>query len=167
MTYRIKQFLWAISASFKDLDYKYVEKYLNTYEINLFKRLKKSEQSHCIKVSKDCIKLAKDKGIESNKELNSFARVGLLHDIGKLDYPLNVVTKSFLVLGKKLSKNKLSKFQNIKAVDIYYNHGNRAFKYLREKEYNEKFIEAIENHHYTVTKKNILLEVLKQADDMN
>lgn len=167
MTYRIKQFLWAMSANFKELDYEYVKEYLNTYEFNLFKRLKKSEQNHSINVSKDCIKLAKDKGINSREELNLFAKVGLLHDIGKLEYPLNIIIKSLLVLAKISSNNRLSKYQYIKAIDVYYNHGNKAFNYLREKEYSEDFIEAIENHHYTSNRKNLLLEVLKEADDRN
>ena len=57
MSYRIKQFLWAISANFKELDYSYVRSILNDYEFSLFKRLKKGEQLHSIKVSKDCVRV--------------------------------------------------------------------------------------------------------------
>lgn len=166
MTYRIKQFLWAILANFKELDYNYVEKLLSKKEFNLFKKLKKSEQNHCINVSKDCVKLAKEEGINSSYELRKFARLGLLHDIGKLDYPINVFTKSILVLGKKVSKNNMIKFQNVKAIDIYYNHGERAFKFLDENEYDREFVEAIITHHCD-NNGNILLRVIKIADDMN
>lgn len=167
MTYRIKQFFWAISANFKELDYTYVEIFLNDYELSLFRRLKKSEQLHCIKVSKDCINLAKAKGIDSEIQLKKLSKLGLLHDIGKLYYPINTITKSFLVLGKSLSNNKMSKFQNIKAIHIYYNHGDKAFNYLRENDYDLDFIEAIKGHHSMKTGNNILLDILKEADDMN
>lgn len=167
MTYRIKQFFWAVTADFKQLDYSYVEMFLTDYEIVLFKQLKKSEQLHCIKVSKDCVKLAKDKGFFSNNELKKISRLGLLHDIGKLYYPLDVFKKSFLVLGKKISKNKMKYFQNIKSIYIYYNHGDKAFNYLRECDYDTDFVEAIKEHHSGVNSKNIFLMILKEADDMN
>lgn len=167
MSYRIKQFLWAISANFKDLDYSYVRHFLNDYEFSLFKRLKKGEQLHSIKVSQDCVHLAKTKGINSEIELRKISKLGLLHDIGKLYYPLNVITKSFLVLGKKISKNRISKFQNMKCVYIYYNHGDKAFNYLNESDYDKDFVEAIKGHHSIKSSENILLFILKKADDMN
>lgn len=167
MTYRIKQFFWAISANFKELDYFYVELFLNEYEMSLFKMLKKGEQQHCIRVSKDCVNIAKDKGINSEEQLKKLSKLGLLHDIGKLYYPLNTIKKSFLVLGKKLSNNKMSKFQKIKAIYIYYNHGDKAFNYLRESDYDTDFVEAIKGHHSMKNEKNILLDILKEADDMN
>lgn len=166
MIYRIKQFLWAISSVLKEMDYEYVDSLLSEKEINLFKSLKKSEQNHCINVSKDCIKLAKEKGFVSSSELREFGRLGLLHDIGKLDYPINIFTKFVLVVGKKVSNNKMAKFDNIKAIDIYYNHGERAFKFLNEKEYNREFVEAIKRHHYE-TKANVFFNILKMADDNN
>ena len=129
--------------------------------------MKKGEQLHSIKVSKDCVNLAKSKGINSESELKIFSKLGLLHDIGKLYYPLNIMTKSFLVLGKKISKNRISKFQNIKPIYIYYNHGDKAFDYLREDDYDKEFVEAIRGHHSIKSSKNILLCILKEADDMN
>ncbi|MDZ5255314.1 HD domain-containing protein [Clostridium sp. LIBA-8841] len=167
MTYRIKQFFWAISANFKELDYAYVECFLTEYELHLFKKLKKGEQLHCIKVSRDCVRLARAKGINSDIQLRKVSKLGLLHDIGKLYYPLNVMTKSFLILGKRLSNNEIRKFQNIKAIYIYYNHGDKAFNYLRENDYDPDFIEAIKGHHSMKSGNNILLDILKEADDMN
>lgn len=168
MIYRVKQFLWAISANFKEVDYDYVESFLNNEELILFNRLKKGEQIHCIKVSKDCVSIGKEKGINSKEELFKLAKLGLLHDIGKLYYPISVLKKSFLVLGKKLSNNKMSNFQNIKAIYIYYNHANKAFDYLKEENYDKNFVEAIKNHHSsTKHNKNIFLCILKEADDRN
>ena len=166
MSYRIKQLLWAILANFKELDYNYVEKLLSKKEFDLFKKLKKGEQNHCINVSKDCVKLAKENSIESNEMLKKFARLGLLHDIGKLDYPINIFTKSILVIGKNICKNNMIRLQNIKAVDIYCNHGERAFKFLDEDEYEIEFVDAIKKHHYD-KEGNIFLKILKLADDMN
>ena len=77
------------------------------------------------------------------------------------------MTKSFLVLSKKISKNRISKFQNIKPIYIYYNHGDKAFDYLREDDYDKEFVEAIRGHHSIKYSENILLCILKEADDMN
>ena len=54
MIYRVKQFLWAITSTFKKIDNKVLEKYLDDKEMTLFKHLKKSEQHHSIRVCKDC-----------------------------------------------------------------------------------------------------------------
>lgn len=56
MIYRIKQAIWAISSNFKEIDYTYINKYLDKNEIILFNKLKRSEKYHCIRVCYDCFK---------------------------------------------------------------------------------------------------------------
>ena len=48
--------------------------------------------------------------------------VALLHDVGKGEFGLNLVEKSVLVLLNNLTKGKIKKYDNIKQIDIYYNH---------------------------------------------
>ena len=67
MIYRVKQFLWAITSTFKKIDNKVLEKYLDDKEMNLFKHLKKSEQHHSIRVCKDSLKLCEENNLDKNK----------------------------------------------------------------------------------------------------
>ena len=48
MLYRVKQFLWAIGSNFKEIDYKYVDKFLDSKEKELFNKLKHNEKHHSI-----------------------------------------------------------------------------------------------------------------------
>ena len=49
MLYRVKQFLWAIGSNFKEIDYKYVDKFLDSKEKELFNKLKHNEKHHSIR----------------------------------------------------------------------------------------------------------------------
>ena len=62
MIYRVKQFLWAIVSHFKEVDYKYVDKFLDSKEKELFNKLKHNEKHHSIRVCKDAI----NRGIQVN-----------------------------------------------------------------------------------------------------
>ena len=76
----------------EDIDTEYVNKFLNKKESNLFNKLRKTDKQHCIRVSKDAVHLSKGK----NLNLNRVAKVGLLHDIGKGEYGLNIIEKNVL-----------------------------------------------------------------------
>ena len=77
--YRVKQFFWAVKSLSEDVDTAYVNKFLNKKERNLFNKLRKIDKQHCIRVSKDAVRLSEGKNIN----LNRVAKVALLHDIGK------------------------------------------------------------------------------------
>ena len=112
--YRVKQFVWALKSLSEDIDTEYVNKFLNKKERKLFNKLKKTDKHHCIRVSKDAVSLSEGRNIN----LNRVAKVGLLHDIGKGEYGLNIIEKSVLVILNKVTKGKLKKYDGIKAVDI-------------------------------------------------
>ena len=103
--YRVKQFIWAVKSLSEDIDTEYVNKFLNKKERKLFNKLKKTDKQHCIRVSKDAVHLSKGRNIN----LNRVAKVGLLHDIGKCEYGLNIIEKSVLVILNKMTKGKLKK----------------------------------------------------------
>ena len=125
--YRVKQFIWALKSLSEDIDTEYVNKFLNKKERRLFNKLKKTDKQHCIRVSKDAVYLSRGRNIN----LNRVAKVGLLHDIGKGEYGLNIIEKSVLVILNKVTKGKLKKYDGIKAVDSYYNHAEKGANLLK------------------------------------
>lgn len=173
MIYRIKQFMWAISCSFKEIDYSYVSKFLNNEEIELFYKLKNSEKHHCIRVCTDCLNIKENKTIDIDE--NILGKLGLLHDIGKTQHKLSLVEKLVLVILHKITKGKLKKLDNFERVNIYYNHGIKGREILEKSnnEYSKKFLAAVEYHHcYTVDNNitntnNVLLTILIEADNKN
>ena len=177
MIYRIKQAIWAISSNFKEIDYTYINKYLDKNEIILFNKLKRSEKYHCIRVCYDCLRINSENKLNIDEVV--LAKLALLHDIGKIDYGLNLIEKSILVILNKITKGALKNFSNFKSVDVYYNHGLKGKNILlREQKknlssnlYNDEFLNAIENHHKNANDKifnnNILLKILLEADNIN
>lgn len=180
MLYRVKQVIWAINSNFKEIDYNYINKYLDKDEVLLFDKLKHSEKYHCIRVCKDCLEINSVSKFKIDKV--TLGKVALLHDIGKSDYSLNIITKSLLVILNKITKGKLKKFSNFKSVDVYYNHGvkgknillNEQNRIKMNNKYSKEFLSAIENHHKHINidaledlNNNILLRILIEADNMN
>ena len=165
MLYRVKQFMWAIKSNFEKIDDDFIAQYLNKEEIKLFSKLNTSEQQHSIRVSRDAIKIVSERHI--NLDINTVAKVTLLHDIGKQEYHLNVIEKSVLVLLHKFTGGRLEKYSNIKAIDTYYNHSKKGFDILKNFNYSDEFLEAIQKHHASNKTNNILLEILREADNKN
>jgi putative nucleotidyltransferase with HDIG domain len=167
MFYRIKQFLWSITSYFKKVDYDYIDKYLNEKEKELFEKLKKTDKQHSIRVSKDALKYVEEaiEHLEIDKEY--LGKLGLLHDIGKVQNPLNSIEKSLIVILHKISKGNIQRYSNYKIVDTYYNHGKTGANILRRLGYDRDFLEAVENHHNEDIRDNKLLEILKFSDNKN
>jgi len=162
--YRVKQFVWALKSLSEDIDTKYVNKFLNKKEISLFNKLKKTDKQHCIRVSKDAVHLSKEKNIN----LNRVAKVGLLHDIGKGEYGLNIIEKSVLVVLNKITKGKLKKYDTIKAVDSYYNHAEKGANLLKQfNTYDKEFLDTIRYHHNNKIQGSKLLDIIKESDNRN
>ena len=146
MFYRIKQFLWAISSNFKEIDKEYINSILNKEEQKLFYSLIKSEQFHCLRVSKDLVKTFDNEVSINRYEL---AKLGLLHDIGKQNLNFGPIRKAIFVIFKTVIKGNIEKC-NIKNIKLYYNHPIKGVDILKENKlsfYSEEFLEAIEMHH--------------------
>ncbi|MBP1890907.1 putative nucleotidyltransferase with HDIG domain [Clostridium moniliforme] len=171
MNYRIKQFCWYITSSWKKIDTNLIRMYLNNNEEKLFKKLNNSEQHHCIRVCNDAIKKVNQENININK--NKLAKIALLHDVGKTTKYLNVVDKSLIVLLDKFTKGKLKKYTNIKKIDVYYNHPIKGVRILKSiQNYDKEFLDVIKNHHkkpYENMKKedNIYLKIIRECDNKN
>ena len=124
-----------------------------------------------MRVSNDLVRsYSKDVDVDT-KEL---ARLGLLHDVGKLGLKFGPIQKSIFVISKKISKGNLNKYSELKKVKMYYNHPITGVNILRESKlnsYSEEFLEAVQMHHYSVDSisksKNKYLVYLNTCDDRN
>ena len=106
--YRIKQFIWGFTSLFKEVDYTYINKFLNEEEIKIFNNLKHNDKHHCIRVCKDSIKMRNDLNIDV--DMYKLGRAALLHDVGKGEKHLSLIEKSTVVLLDKFTKGKIKKF---------------------------------------------------------
>lgn len=164
--YRVKQFIWAAGSYFKKIDIDYVNKYLNEDEVELFNRLKHNEKHHSIRVCRDALDISKNKNISLKR--NRIAKAALLHDVGKGEYGLNLIEKSTLVLLNNLTKGKIKRFNNIKQVDIYYNHAQKGADILKQfNTYDKEFLDSIRYHHSNKKINNKLLDIIRESDNKN
>lgn len=168
-TYRIKQFINAITAKMTKEDLIFIDKYLNDAEKELFNELSVYDKKHCINVAKHIQKeITKEKFEKENKKFtyDNLIKTALLHDIGKTYKSLNLMDKSILVLLDKFTKGSLKKYSNIKKVYVYYNHGEEGYKLLKNMDYDNNFLRVIRHHH----NKDIdcpYVKIIKEFDDKN
>jgi putative nucleotidyltransferase with HDIG domain len=162
--YRLKQFIWALNSVFKPIDQKLLDKYLSKEEEYIFNKLSKADRHHSIRVCMRSLSLSNE--IYTHIDKNKLAKIALLHDVGKVTTRLNLIDKSVLVILNKISNGKMEKYSSIKKIDVYYNHGKKSARILKEfNKYDNEFLEAIENHHYRNLENNIYLKILKKCDD--
>lgn len=164
--YRIKQFVWAAGSYFKKVDTEFVDRYLNEDEKKLFNKLNHHDKHHSIRVCKDALNICKSQ--KANLNNNKIAKAALLHDVGKSEFGLNIVEKSILVLLNSLTNGKIKKYNNIKQIDIYYNHAQKGADILKEfKIYDKEFLDSIRYHHSNKRISNELLDVIRECDNKN
>jgi len=168
-TYRVKQFIKAITAKITRSDLIFIEKYLNDKEKELFNKLAVYDKKHCINVARDIEKeITKEEFESRNKEFtfNNLIKAALLHDIGKTYKNLNPIDKSILVLLNKFTKGNLKKYSNIKKVYAYYNHGEEGYKLLKNRNYDNNFLRVIRHHHNSEIDCPYV-DLIKKYDDRN
>lgn len=161
LLYRVKQFWWSLSCSISEKDEEYVKLHLNNDEMNLFVKLKTSEQKHCINVAKDVEQICFNKNIKCDRII----KAALLHDIGKSYKKLSVIDKAVIVILDGLSKGELKKLQKLKKINVYYNHGKIGADMLRNYGYEDKLLYLIENHHNKNICDDIELNILRSCDN--
>lgn len=162
--YRVKQFYWSITSKINEDDIEIIDKYLDEKEKVLFKKLSAYEQKHSVNVAKDMIKASK----ENNIKKDYLIKAALLHDIGKIYKKINPIEKSILVILDNISKGKIKKYSGIKIIDVYYNHGDKGYKLLKDiGDYDERFLYLIKNHHNDYIKEDKELDLLKSCDNKN
>lgn len=166
--YRIKQFIWGFISLFKEIDYTYVTKFLNENEIKIFNTLKHNDKHHCIRVCKDSIKMRNNLNIDV--DMYKLGRAALLHDIGKGKIHLSLLEKSTVVLLDKLTRGKIKKYDNIKQINVYYNHPNIGLGILIKNgfQHDTELLDVVQYHHSrNIKKENKMLNIIKICDDKN
>lgn len=166
--YRIKQFIWGFTSLFKEIDYEYINKFLNEEEIKIFNKLKHNDKHHCIRVCKDSIKMRNDLNIDV--DLNKLGRAALLHDVGKVAGHLSLFEKSAVVILDKLSNGKIKKYDNIKQINVYYNHPKIGVDILKNNGFgkDKELLQVVRYHHSNrFIKDNDILNIIRVCDNRN
>ncbi len=91
---RIQQGVRALIAFTRAVDYDLAGQYLNDAQLALFKRMKRSEQLHSLNVLRHL-----------GNPIPDVAVAALLHDCGKILYPLAIWQKSVAVITRKIAPN--------------------------------------------------------------
>lgn len=161
MSYRVKQFIWAVTAEVTEAEKTYINEYLAPEEVQLFEQLKVYEQKHSIKVAQA---MAQD--AQAEDRINRI-RVGLLHDIGKIIYPIGPIRKSMMVLLHKFTKGRISRVRISDMVKCYYEHPQLGYEILKKKGgYEQEFLEVIRDHHKEkMMESNLIGKELKKWDN--
>lgn len=160
MIYRIKQFYEAMTAELTEEDHFFVKSYLTQAEQKIFNKLSTDSQKHCIKVAR----LLAEQKIDLMSK-NELIKLGLLHDIGKIYYPLHPIEKGIMVILNKLTKGRVKRFSKFKMVKGYYEHAELGYGLLLDRGgYSQAFLQAVRDHHVSKPKE-LITRVLQQADD--
>lgn len=105
--------------------------------------------------------------LKDNIKYDDLIKVALLHDIGKINYNMNLIQKSFMVILDKMFKENTKKYYKFKIVDTFYNHGEIGYKLLKNMGYDERFLYLVKNHHNNDIIGDKVLNFLKKCDDNN
>lgn len=95
LKYRLKQYWVGMFACYKKEDEKFAQHYLTIQEMSLFNQLPDFEKKHGVVVARKMLALAPK---PSQLDERKLARLGLLHDIGKVMERNTITTKSLLVI---------------------------------------------------------------------
>lgn len=174
MHYRIRQFYDSITANFRRLDEDFLIRYLKRKELVLFLKLRRSDAHHAIKVARALVEKAPE-GLEED-----YARLGLLHDIGKVERPLALPEKVAAVLLHKSLKEKMLRYDKVPFIASYLHHAQRGRRILEDRSVfsaHPDFYRVVSDHHEDLQQMladpersaeyKQALRLLKEADDQN
>jgi len=102
VTYRIKQLKNSLFGTLSKNDLTLVQEFLPPALFDLFSRMQESEQVHSIQVFV---------GLQSQGETNNdLLTAALLHDVGKIYYPLSVIDRIIIVVVNTIHPNLLRRW---------------------------------------------------------
>ncbi len=174
--YRFNQFVFALWEKPKLQDLEQVKEILDPKLYILFLRLQTSEQAHSIRVMH---RLMNEMPLSTE-----LLKAGLMHDIGKVHYPLKLWERVWIVLGKPYFQKQISRLHHVLPQDlagisflmrpfqVAFNHPFWGAKILEERGCDPLTIWLVEHHHDLMDYKeeNIpynLLASLQKSDYAN
>ncbi|MFX0550136.1 HDIG domain-containing metalloprotein [Hathewaya histolytica] len=172
MLSRIKQFFLGNFYTIKPFtkhDKMFIFKYLTKDEIYIFNTMKKYDRAHCLRVSKDLIKLISTDKSLGEQEILNIMKASLLHDLGKREGNFYIIDRVLMVLISERFQNKkyISKY---KKLDIYMNHAEIGYKILKQsKLFSDKVLYMVKNHHNNKPCDDFqyIISLFQQCDDRN
>lgn len=141
---RVRQFYESITANFRRLDEEFLLEHLTKNQLVLFLRLSRSDAHHAIRVARALVAKAPG-GFEAD-----YARLGLLHDIGKVERPLALPEKVVAVLLHKMLKGNLTRYEKVPFIASYLRHPERGRRILEERSVfpaHPEFYSVVSDHH--------------------
>lgn len=161
MIYRIKQFIWAITARLDKTEEAFIKQYLLEDEQYLFNQLKVYEQKHCITVAKGLIKMY------HGEEVREMIRLGLLHDIGKIKYPIGPIRKSIMVLLNKVTKGRAKQWCHLNMAKCYYDHPEIGYALLKQRgQCTNEFLKLVREHHRSLNEVQADKKYLQKLEEL-
>ena len=143
-SYRIQQFQLAVNPPVQPVPTEVLNSYLNSAQLALFRNLQPSEQWHAFEV----FNKLKDNGITQPDLL----KAGLLHDIGKIIYPLKTWERVMIVVIKQISPSLMQRWGQRKSTGLFKlfsvasRHAEWGADLITQTGASEELIELISRH---------------------
>lgn len=167
--HRLQQGVRALVAFARPIEYALAGQYLNEAQMTLFRRMKRSERLHSLNVLRQVM--------AQPCASHDLAVAALLHDCGKVLYPLAIWQKSVAVIFRRITPTHYHRWSEKSASHWWYRafvvaekHPQWGAQLVAETGASAKTVWLIANH---AQKECILhaygnaLKVLQSADDVN
>ncbi|OGC31404.1 hypothetical protein A2232_03895 [candidate division WOR-1 bacterium RIFOXYA2_FULL_46_56] len=160
-----------MSATMNETDWHFVKRYLNIEELALFQKLPDFEQKHSVTVAHKIEELIHGRhDVDERKAI----KLGLLHDIGKIDGHLLLFQKSFLTIIRfflhplydllaYLGEDKKAR-RIFRKFYIHKHHGAIGAELLEKLGEDREIVICTRLHDFPEKCDNIYMELLGKAD---
>jgi putative nucleotidyltransferase with HDIG domain len=169
ITVRFRQFWISMFSKYTRADAAFARRYLNISEMAFFNQLPNFEKRHSVVVAKKMLKAVRHDHRFNRRKL---AKLGLLHDVGKVVEHNSIVTKSILVLIRYFIPalyNRLADLgednQRFRRYYIHKHHGAVGAKLLAKLDVSDDIISMIKKHDLEPSSSDpVDLKILQEAD---
>jgi len=165
LTYRTRQFWNAMFSSRKRIASESLLPHLTPVQLILFRRMQPSEQLHAYHL----LEQLKNSG-QTNPDLLTAA---LLHDVGKILYPLSTFDRILTVMGKRFFRSVAEGWAEgppaglRRPFVVAEQHADWGAQLASQAGASANIVELIRHHHNPHAQRESLLAALQAADDKN